>query len=585
LFSSNRAEYANIGRKEMPSKKPTIKETVAQLQEQVKAGEQNRELLEEALYAVEMQLLQDGWISISATGGKELTKAALDIAEGWGRAYWIKNPLIRRTIELQALYVFAQGMTVKGDSEEVDAVVQAFMEDPKNYQALTSHQAWKQNERALATSGNRFFVFFTNEASGKVTVRTIPFSEIREVIKNPDDNMEPWLYRRDYTVSPIDYQKGTVTQKMITVYHPDWKYSPEDKPDNYGSHPIVWDQPVYHVKTNGLDDWTYGCPETISIIDWAKAYKRFLENLATVWEAHARIAQVVTTTGGPRAVAAAKAKYQATMGESTALTGDNADYGRPVGTTVVATDTTKFEPFRTAGSTTNVDDGRALRLMVGSGSGIPDQMLAADPSTGNLATAKAMERPLELQFKDRQTLWADVWMDILEYVIDQAIAAPSGMLHSIGEVIVDDDGNEIYTITALDEKGEPIPKTVSVTFPPILEHDVLATITALKTAATLDGQPMAGTMDMETLARQVYQALNIPNANEIIGEIFPDEAPLQMQTTYHMNQQDNAAAQALAMQAQGDMNQQIQADQAINQMANEAARELKEVATLIKEGK
>jgi hypothetical protein len=569
----------------MATKKPSIKETVQQLQIQVQAGESNREMLEEALYAVEQQLMQEGWMQISATSGKELTKQALDIAEGWGRAYWIKNPLVRRAIELQALYVFAQGMVIKAESEEVDAVVQAFLEDPKNYASLTSHQAWKQNERALFTSGNRFFVFFTNESTGIVRVRTIPFSEIREVIKNPEDSAEPWFYRRDYTVTPIDFGSGAISMKIETAYYPDWQYIPDDKPSTIGGKPIMWDNPVYHVKTNCLEDMTFGIPETLSITDWAKAYKRFLENLATVWEAQARIAQVITTSGGPRAVAAAKAKYESVMGESSRLSGDNLDVGRPVGTTFTASESVKVEPYRTAGSTTSVSDGIPLRLMVGSGSGIPDQMLSADPSTGNLATAKAMERPLELQFRDRQTLWADVWMDILEYVINQSIAAPLGKLHSMGTVTTDDEGREIYTLTALDENGEELTKKVSVVFPPILEHDVMATITALKTAATLDGQPLAGIFDLKTLADQIFRALNIPNSEEILGEIFPEGAERLMQTPYAQQSSDNAAAQAQAMQAQGDINSQIQADATINQMANEAARELKEVVSRINGGK
>lgn len=557
-------------------KKQSLREIVGQLEEQVKTSEANREMLEEALYVVEQQLLTEGWIQLSATGGRELTKQALDIAEGWGRAYWLKNPLVRRVIELQALYVFGQGMTVKGDDPMIDEVVQDFMKDPMNSKALTSHQAWKQNERALFTSGNRFFVFFVNESTGKVRVRTIPFSEISEVIKNPEDSSEPWYYKRIYTEAPIDFQHGTVTGNAVTVYYPDWQYNPDDKPQTIGNKPILWDNPVYHVKTNCLDDWTFGAPETLSITDWAKAYKRFLENLAIVWEAHARIAQVITTKGGPRAIAAAKTRYQSLVGEDSQLTGDNADIGRPVGASVISGEGVRFEPFKTAGSTTNVDDGRALRLMVGSGSGVPDQMLAADPSTGNLATAKAMERPLELQYRDRQTLWADVWKEILDFVINQAIKAENGMLHDQGTVEVDDEGNEVFVFNGTDEDGKPIPKTVSVTFPPILEHDIAQTVGALKTAATLDGQPLAGIFDIATLARQMFQALNIPNGDEILAEIFPDGGPRQMQTDYHTQQAANAAAQALAMQNQANLNQQFQADKAINDMAAEAARQLKE---------
>ncbi|MDP0947505.1 hypothetical protein, partial [Klebsiella pneumoniae] len=81
-------------------------------------------------------------------------------------------PLIRRAVEIQALYVFAQGMTIQADHEPVDVVIQRFLKDRKNYNSISSHQAWMQNERDLALSGNLFFALFTTPETGRVIVRT-----------------------------------------------------------------------------------------------------------------------------------------------------------------------------------------------------------------------------------------------------------------------------------------------------------------------------------------------------------------------------------------------------------------------------
>jgi len=71
--------------------------------------------------------------------------------------------------------------------------------------------------------------------------------------------------------------------------------------------------------------------------------------------------------------------------------------GGTVGGTFVTTPGTRLEPIKTSGITTSMDDARRLMLMVCSATGINEPYLTGDPSTGNLATAKTMERPMELQ--------------------------------------------------------------------------------------------------------------------------------------------------------------------------------------------
>ncbi len=509
----------------MTKKKPTLREEITRLHQEIESSKNNQELVEEALSVLETQLQGQGWIRLFGSG-KELTKTALNTLYDLGRAYWLKNPLIRRAVEVQALYVFAQGMTIKADHEPVDDVVQRFISDRKNYSSISSHQAWIQNERDLSLCGNLFFALFTTPETGRVIVRTIPFYEIADIICNPDDFKEPWYYRREFTITTFDEQSGSTAQKTEIQYYPDWKYDPDGKPDTIGSYQVNWDSPVYHVKTNCLPDMRFGVSEIYSAIDWAQAYKRFLENWGKLTEAYARFAWGITTKGGQAKVSAAKARMETLFAKTDPNTDEDLEgtvrtKQLPVGGVFTSTEGVTLNAIRTQGATTSMDDARRLMLMVASASGIPEQILTGDPSTGNLATAKAMERPLELQFRNRQTLWADVWWDLCQYVIDQAIVA--GELPGIKEE--DPYTGEItYRLAQStdDEKQKQITWDISVTFPPLLEHDVLQTVQAIISAATIDNKTMAGTMDRKTLADLLLRALKVENVEEIL-EKLPEE--------------------------------------------------------------
>ena len=530
--------------------KTPLREQIEQLKEAISAEENNNEILTEAMRDLESQLQEQGWQSLfGGMNGRELSKAALNTLYDIARVYWVKNPLIQRAIEVQALYVFAQGMTIKGQHPDVDAVVQKFMKDPKNINALTSHQAWMQNERDLRLSGNQFFALFTNQSTGRVIVRSIPLYEIGEIITNPDDSREPWYYRREYTINELNVQSGVVTPKIAKVYHPDWRYTPApaDRPETIGGDQVKWDTPIMHTKVNCLPDMKYGVCEVYGAIDWSKAYKTHLENGQKLWQALARFAFALTTKGGAGAVAAAKDKIKTLIGKTTSE-GAARTTPVPVASVFTSSEGVKLDTVKTSGATIGMDDARRHALMVASATGIPEQILMGDPSTGNLATAKAMERPLELQFINRQKLWMDVWVNLMNYVIDQSIKAENGLLNSEGEGVEDEYTGEInYSLTAIDEKTKlPVPRTVSVSFPPLLEHDILQTVQAIISGATLDGKPLAGTIDMKTLTRLILIALKVENADELIEKYYPTDA-LIMQTDYAAKSQAAAAAQALAL--------------------------------------
>jgi len=531
--------------------KTPLREQIEQLREAVIIGAKNEELLESALQDLESQAREQGWQVLFGGGNEhELSKSALNIINNLGRVNWLKQPLIKRPIELQVLYVFAQGMTVKAADPEVDAVVQKFLEDPENTLSFSSHLAREMNERAMRIDGNLMFALFTNESTGRVIVRYVPFYEVTDIICNPEDRYRPWYYLRAFTVDDFSTVTGLVTPKQTYAYHPDWRYNPEEKPEKINGYPVHWNAPIMHVKVNCLPDMKYGVSEVYAALDWAKAYKIHLENGSKLWQAFARFAFSLTTKGGSTAIASAKERIKGILTPSTA-TGSTTDQ-KPVASVFTSGEGVKLDTIKTSGVTTSMDDARRFMLQAGSATGTPEHMLAMDPSTSNLATSKTMERPLELQFVSRQTLWIGIWTDVLNYVIDQSIKAENGRLEGFAHT--DDYTGQVRYYIGTDpgedaEITEEIPRTVSITFPPLLEHDIVQTVAALISGATLDGKPLAGTIDMKTLTREVFKALKIENAEDLIEKMYPGDA-LVMQTDYASKAQAAAAAQALALAQQ-----------------------------------
>jgi len=550
------------------SQKPNVdalQKRVQELSEAIEISENNQEVVRESLAVLEQQLVEQGWEHISSGLARDFTQRARINLYNSARIYWLKNPLIRRAELVQALYVFAQGMTIKADNKDVDVVVQKFIADRMNYNSFTGHQAWMTNEAVLALSGNLFFALFTNASTGRVIVRQIQLYEIHDIITDPEDSSMPWFYKRQYTVNQFNVLTGTVTPKDTIAFYPDWRHNPADKPDTIGGYKVHWDTPIYHVKVNCLPDMKYGVSELYSVLDWAKAYKTHLENGNKIWQALASFAFKMTTKGGSGVIAAATKEVKRLIGkpDGTSTTPEK----RPIASTFVSGESVKLEPFKTSGMTISMEDARSHRLMICSGSGISDHIESGDPSTGNLATATSMERPMELQFLNRQKLWIDIWQDILEYVIDQAIKAENGPL--TGEPVEDEYTGEIRYVLAAAPLGEsdevpdnsaevpaetqekePALRTVSITFPPLLDHDQLQTVQAIISGATADGKPLAGTMDLKTLTLLILKALKLPNAEELVEKMYPGES-LVMQTQYATQQQANAAAQAQALAQQG----------------------------------
>ena len=470
----------------------------------------------ERLAELELALEDKGWMGLSGEGQSDFSRHALRIICWLSRSFYLKNPLVKRGVNVQKDYVFGQGVTVTAEDADVDEVVQAFMKDAKNRAELTSHQSMLGKEVELTVDGNLFFVFFRKRGdNGRTRIRTIPVSEIEDIITNPEDAKDPWFYKRTWTEHKLDLESGAVDLKSKTAYYPDWRYVPKDndKPEKVGDSKIHWDIPIYHVRVGGMPSMKFGVPETYPALDWAKAYKNFLEDWATIVRSYARFAWNVTAKGGKTGIAAAKAKL-----ESTIVSDDAADANPPptVGSAFVGQEGTGMQPIRTAGATTSADDGRRLLLMVAATFGFPETFFG-DASVGTLATARSLDRPTELKISSRQSLWSDILTDILDYVVLWAVE--TRILK--GTIDKEDDGTPLVTLEVDPETSEPKSAAIRVDFPPILEHDTQASIGAIIDASTLKGGSLSGTIDPITVSRMLLVALNVEDVEAALEILYP----------------------------------------------------------------
>ena len=171
--------------------------------------------------------------------------------------------------------------------------------------------------------------------------------------------------------------------------------------------------------------------------------------------------------------------------------------------------------------------------MVCAATGLPETFFG-DASVGTLATARSLNRPTELAFSLRQRLWEIVFETILAYVIQckAEVGYESDNPYIKGDltgVWEDDAWKEpafIYADDAENEDpdlaAEPIDVSINIDFPPLVEDDQKAQIDAIVSAATLDGNPLAGTLDAKYTTERLLRVLGETSIEEIIEKLFPE---------------------------------------------------------------
>lgn len=467
------------------------------------------------------------------------------------RLYYIKNPIIRRLINVCAVYVFGRGVEITSEDPDANEELKRFLE--KNKRTL-GQVALTQYERQKMYDGNLFFAFFPDKLNtGEVNVRTIDATEIMDVIHNPDDTDQPWYYRRVWVSREFDQNTGQITTDSKQAYYPALNFEPETKPKAINQIEVIWEVPIYHRKSGTVAKWNFGCPEIYPAIDWAKASRRFLEACSTVKQALATFAMTIQTKGGQTAIEAMKAQLATTVGPSASLWDQNPT---PVNASLfISGPGTEMNFLNATGKGGDPEEVRQFKLMAAMPVGVPETFLG-DVKTGNLATATSLDRPTELVFIEKQECWREDLVVIATYALqvsknapgskfreallkrEQFRAAPAKQAELLKELQITEapratvestlkGGRNAYLKEANKVPGKKPAGDgiqVMVTFPAIREGDLLDRVKALVAAGTLDNtQGQIVGIDERALVFMLLKEVGYEQAEELIEEMYPED--------------------------------------------------------------
>lgn len=437
------------------------------------------EFLREAYSRLEYELEAVGWRRMGREDAQEPSREVLRQAVELSRFGWLKNPLLRRAADLQASYVFGLPVSFKATDPDIQATVQAFIEDSQNQAELFDPCVREQRERELSLDGELFVALFPNISTGQVRLSTIPPSQISDVLADPENGKRPWYYLREWSAEGFTVEQGRTAPQERKAYYPAAGYAPRERPASIGGIAVRWDTPVLHFKVGGFSDWKRGFPEREVSRPYATSYKDFIADWATIAKALARFAWRYTGSASTAETAEVKAKLNTTIGRPGNL-GVETSPPPAAGSVALLPPGRSLEPVRTAGASVSAEDGRQLRIMAIAATGFGDHFFG-DAQQGALATAKSLDRPTELRIRGRQGFWAGVYRQIFAFVLLWAVRAPSGALRRKGRAVPPPTSDPDAPPSVRWRKG--IDPTINIDWPRIVDPDLLQHVQALIQAA------------------------------------------------------------------------------------------------------
>jgi hypothetical protein len=420
-----------------------------------------QQYITEAAGEVEKSLAFENYSTFGTNNNSELAMQARIRYTNSSRYLYNFDPLAKQSIRLWTDYTFGSGISWNTEDKTIKGVLDKFWNDPDNRTVLSAKGQRKSSDKALV-DGEVFFALFLGP-SGEVTIRWVDPLEVTEIISDPDDAENVLYYKRQIAGSgkPMFYRSHT---------------NIDDIGANQGGSPInaTEDALIYHLAINSIGQ--RGNPLLLPAIGWIEQYRLFLAARIAIVRALARFAWAAKTKGGSSAVGAVKAAVDGKFPQA--------------GSTLVTNEALSMDPIKTdTGSANASEDGRMLKLQICSAVGISEQYYG-DIATGNLATAKTVELPMLKQFGSYQQVWADVYLDIFNIVLDYNDVSP-------------DD------------------RFVDFDMPPIAPEDGALAMTAITQLVTA----FPGMADSKDVMTQALMAIGVNNTDEVLenlGQIAKD---------------------------------------------------------------
>lgn len=390
---------------------PSVQEIKGMSQDQLGSfiadQEHRMERLKESMMAeVALAIDNYGWKPLGSDrkGERGLELESVKKASELGQALVTANPQVKRGVSVRTSYIWGAGVTLN--------VPDGAAYSRSLRRVIGSVMAQFEVERTLASDGNLFIEH--NRANSQPRVRRVPLHHVSGAAGNPDDNsvIEYILLRYNVFDAPQQGVPGdprtvSANAREVSEWVPTVEL--EGTPVNsINDIEVNKNKRIKHIAVNRLDGWWWGVPDLYASAYWVRAYKKYLEQCATLNEAYAQFAYKASANSREGADRMASQMAQApgidpATGQplsvgATAILGANQDlialqHGRPV----------------------DFSNGLPLAALVAAGLDIPLQVLTSDASTGgSRASDQSLDEATKKIMQARQKMMGDELDDVSE---------------------------------------------------------------------------------------------------------------------------------------------------------------------------
>jgi hypothetical protein len=352
--------------------------------------------LSEALNNVSMMLDNAGWNKIHDIQSAGMSLYDLNRAAEQLRELAIGNPLLKRGYKLRSSYIWSRGFNLPKLTPQVKNRITS----PVNERCMFSPISHEELELSAYTDGN---VFVLGRESDQQLMR-VPLAEISGVMTDPDNNEVIWALRRTWTRQFAGSGTAVVSKWYYTDTYPANQPKARNLKTENGTEEVDLGYTMFHQAFNSQVGWTFGVPDALSVIAWARLYREYLENGAIMTKALAQFAYKVSTKSRA-GVNNAAAKIAVADGQKNRI-GATAAMGSDVDLTPVS-----------KGSGYDFEAGKSLAAMIASGLEVSIVALLADPSSsGSYGTAQTLDTPTMKAMQARQNVWSLFYKRILRFL-------------------------------------------------------------------------------------------------------------------------------------------------------------------------
>ena len=296
---------------------------------------------------------------------------------------YLTNPLAHAVIELGTNFVLGGGVRVVAEDQRVQRIIDDFWQDADNrmderiYALLTE----------LALYGEQFVRFFVDPLTGRTVVRQLDPLYVTEIETDPEDVERPLRYR--YAPPPFNGRAAP---------------GPLPADDTW-----IAAHEIEAAAVNKVSNATRGRSDLSTLLPWLRRYKDWLTDRVRINRYKGAFLYDVTLAGASRADLERK----------------RTEMGRPPepGTVLFHNESEQWQAVNPQIGADDVSsDGRALKLMIAAGAGVPEHFLGEGGHV-NRATAAEMGLPALKRFQRRQEYLRQLLVRIVRRAIQARVRA------------------------------------------------------------------------------------------------------------------------------------------------------------------